>query len=148
MVAPIVPYKIPDGEGGWKTIVPEAFKASVRKAGLPKGVVVHELRPYRHQVLFAKTRRDFEQIGVYVEFEPLDASGCEGRTVFMDEGGKRLYAVGVFNGCPGVLAHECAHVALDLFQRLGMNPTESGGEPFCYLLQEMILGFSKKGKYQ
>ena len=36
------------------------------------------------------------------------------------------------------LAHEMAHVCLDLFKDLGMDPAQNNGEPFCYLLDHLI----------
>lgn len=40
---------------------------------------------------------------------------------------------------PHTLAHELAHTVLHVFERCGIDPREAGGEPFCYLLSQLIL---------
>lgn len=37
------------------------------------------------------------------------------------------------------LSHELTHVALNVFDRCGIDPRDSGGEPFCYLLGQLML---------
>lgn len=36
------------------------------------------------------------------------------------------------------LIHELNHVVLDLFDKIGINPQEASGEPYCYMF-DMIL---------
>jgi hypothetical protein len=40
---------------------------------------------------------------------------------------------------PTYLAHELSHVVLDLFQLCGIDPRQADGEPFCYLLSQLLL---------
>lgn len=37
------------------------------------------------------------------------------------------------------LAHEFSHVLLHTFGRIGHDPTEGDGEPFCYMLSQLML---------
>ena len=36
------------------------------------------------------------------------------------------------------MAHEMSHVALNVFEDIGSNPVECNGEPFCYLLEQLL----------
>jgi hypothetical protein len=40
---------------------------------------------------------------------------------------------------PHTLAHEFSHVVLHVFERCGIDPREGSGEPFCYLLSQLLL---------
>lgn len=37
------------------------------------------------------------------------------------------------------LAHELSHVILDVFDVAGIDPRHANGEPFCYLLSQLML---------
>jgi hypothetical protein len=41
------------------------------------------------------------------------------------------------------LAHELAHVILFMFERCSIDPRESNGEPFCYMLSQLLLDAEK-----
>lgn len=45
----------------------------------------------------------------------------------------------VFAADAAALAHECAHVLLHTFGKIGHNPTDGDGEPFCYMLSQLML---------
>lgn len=49
----------------------------------------------------------------------------------------------VFGREPHVFAHELSHAILDLFKRVGIDPREGNGEPFCYLLSQLMLDLRK-----
>lgn len=40
---------------------------------------------------------------------------------------------------PHVLAHELAHVILIKFNEIGAHPVDGMGEPFCYMLSQLML---------
>jgi len=42
------------------------------------------------------------------------------------------------------IAHEIAHVILELFSNCGIDPRDSSGEPFCYMLSQLILDVNTK----
>jgi hypothetical protein len=50
----------------------------------------------------------------------------------------------VYSNSPDVLAHELTHVLLHVWERCGMNPSDSGGEAFCYMLSQLMLDATNK----
>ena len=38
-----------------------------------------------------------------------------------------------------VMAHELSHVILDVFDDCGIDPVSGNGEPFCYMLSQLML---------
>lgn len=53
----------------------------------------------------------------------------------------RVYLV--WAATPHALAHEMAHVCLITFDLIGADPRESNGEPFCYLLSQLLIEAKK-----
>lgn len=51
--------------------------------------------------------------------------------------GDRVWLVWAQN--QAALAHEFAHVLLHTFKTIGHDPREGDGEPFCYMLSQLIL---------
>jgi hypothetical protein len=45
----------------------------------------------------------------------------------------------VWAATPHALAHEFAHVLLQVFHTIGHDPREGDGEPFCYMLSQLLL---------
>ena len=37
------------------------------------------------------------------------------------------------------MVHELSHVVLHVFERCGIDPIQAGGEPFCYMLAQLVL---------
>ncbi|WP_457321649.1 hypothetical protein [Roseateles sp. P5_E11] len=69
---------------------------------------------------------------------PLSSEGRAGRFVG-GEGADGLWTYLVWHSSPGVLAHELSHVLFHVFERCGMDPRDSGGEAFCYMLSQLML---------
>ena len=63
-----------------------------------------------------------------------------------NEEGSVWYLVGWYTGLPSTLVHESGHLAQFILQRAGIDPTDSKGETFCYLQEELvrIMGIDKK----
>lgn len=40
---------------------------------------------------------------------------------------------------PHTLAHEMSHAVLHVFERCGIDPRAGNGEPFCYMLSQLLL---------
>jgi hypothetical protein len=40
---------------------------------------------------------------------------------------------------PHVLAHELTHILLQLWEKIGAHPADGNGEPFCYMLSQLML---------
>lgn len=68
-----------------------------------------------------------------------DSDPNGGRFVMLENGsvGNRIFLVYAHN--LAALAHEFAHVLLIVFRTIGHDPREGDGEPFCYMLSQLLL---------
>ncbi len=55
------------------------------------------------------------------------------------EGKDGMWTYLVWGNSHPTLAHEMAHVVLHVFERCGIDPREGAGEPFCYMLSQLLL---------
>jgi glycine/D-amino acid oxidase-like deaminating enzyme len=96
------------------------------------------LRPYPGYVFVTRNRKAFERASMEL-FGIEDKLTCQkGRF----RGGSCWYhplTYIVWYSSPGSLAHELSHVVLDLFSIIGIDPRDAGGEPFCYMLSQLIM---------
>lgn len=100
------------------------------------------LRPYNGSLYVCKTPKDYQRANEKVFGErdiAMDQpSGREGRFVGgCGADGKWAYVI--WYTSPHTLAHELSHVVLEVFRRCGIDPREAGGEPFCYMLSQLML---------
>lgn len=97
------------------------------------------LRPYSGRLFVAKTAKEYEKAHRKL-FNAPDVLTCaqEGRFVG-GEGKDGMWTYLVWGKKPHTLAHELAHVVLHVFARCGIDPREAGGEPFCYMLSQLLL---------
>jgi hypothetical protein len=98
------------------------------------------LRPYHGVIYLCKSHDEMRKIykkntkqecphvlsdaGQYIKLEgdkPKD-------TIWLVYGSKKCY-----------LAHEYSHILLKTFGTLGHDPTVGDGEPFCYMLSQLLL---------
>ena len=102
---------------------------------------MHELslRPYHGRLFVVKTVKEYEKAHAKL-FKTPDVLTCaqEGRFVG-GEGRDGMWTYLVWGKKPHNLAHELAHVVLHLFERCGIDPREGNGEPFCYMLSQLLL---------
>lgn len=99
------------------------------------------LRPYPGEVRRFKKLRDMRlhyehHVGPY----PYKDEDTGGRFIFIESNKNSagdFYLV--YGKEPHVLAHEYAHCILHTFKRCGIDPTEGNGEPFCYMLSQLVL---------
>lgn len=97
------------------------------------------LRPYTGRLFLAKSRRDYEASHVKL-FKTPDVLTCSQNGRFSaGEGHDGLWTYLVWASASHVLAHEVSHVVLHVFERCGIDPREANGEPFCYLLSQLLL---------
>ena len=98
------------------------------------------MRPYPGSVIICDTRKEYRREHKRL-FGAKDAgfnARSSGRFT-----GKTLDPKGVeylvYAAAPCYLAHELSHVILNCFESVGIDPTASGGEPFCYMLSQLLL---------
>lgn len=96
------------------------------------------LRPYTGRLFIAKTAKKYENAHIKL-FEIPDVLSCTQCGRF--SGGKGhdgMWTYLVWGINPEQVAHELAHVVLHVFERCGIDPREAGGEPFCYMLSQLL----------
>jgi hypothetical protein len=96
------------------------------------------LRPYNGRLFVAKTRADYQRSHKQL-FAEQDILSCaqEGRFVG-GPGSDGLWTYLVWAEEIHTMAHELSHVVLHVFERCGIDPREAGGEPFCYMLSQLM----------
>lgn len=101
------------------------------------------LSPYVGRLFVAATRKDYERAHrrMFNESDNL-APEMGGRySAGTDKSGNWLYLV--WSEGEQNLAHELAHVILHVFKLCGIDPREANGEPFCYMLSQLIMDTRK-----
>ena len=97
------------------------------------------LRPYNGRLFYARSVADYERAHKRL-FKTPDVLSCAQEGRFSGgEGKDGLWTYLVYASKPHTLAHEMSHVVLHVFERCGIEPRECGGEPFCYMLSQLIL---------
>ncbi len=97
------------------------------------------LRPYTGRLFVTKSRKAYEAAHIKL-FKTPDVLNCAQRGRFNGgEGKDGLWTYIVWAGRPHYLAHEIAHVVLHVFERCGIYPREAKGEPFCYMLSQLLI---------
>lgn len=96
------------------------------------------IRPYKGRMFFATTREGFEaaHIELFGEPDPLDSTRSGRFSVGGNLQNQRCFLIWAED--VSSLAHEVAHVVLELFLVMKTNPTDEASEPFCYLLQQLF----------
>lgn len=99
------------------------------------------LRPYHGEIWLcrslAELRKLYEQrTGAAYPYQD-DPAG--GRFIMLerDEAKDRIFLV--FARTPAILAHELSHILLVMFKTIGHDPREGDGEPFCYMMSQLMI---------
>jgi hypothetical protein len=99
------------------------------------------LRPYHGEIRLCDDVSDFKrQYKRITKIEcPYDPQPKGGQFVLLekDEIVDRIFLVYARNA-PS-LAHELCHVLLVVFDTIGHDPRKGDGEPFCYMLSQLML---------
>jgi len=100
------------------------------------------LRPYPGEVWvfssLGELRKTYERMTQ--EKYPYQDEVSGGRYVIIQRGDlarDRVFLV--YAKKPHVLAHELTHVLLILFADIGCEPASGKGEPFCYMLSQLMM---------
>lgn len=97
------------------------------------------LRPYHGRLFVAKSAKDYELAHKKV-FKGTDLLSCAQAGRFAGgEGKDGMWTYLVWGKTPHILVHELSHVVLHVFERCGMDPVAANGEPFCYMLSQLVL---------
>ena len=97
------------------------------------------LRPYHGNLYYAATKDDYQTSHRRL-FASEDVLTCAQVGRFAGgEGPDGMWTYLVWAEEPHTLAHELSHVVLHTFERCGIDPREGNGEPFCYMLSQLIL---------
>ena len=97
------------------------------------------LRPYNGRLFVTHTPDDYDKAHRRI-FNTPDVLTCRVDGRFSGgEGHDGLWTYLVYAESPHTLAHELSHVVLHVFERCGIDPRSGGGEPFCYLLSQLML---------
>lgn len=97
------------------------------------------LRPYNGRLFLAKTIQEYERLHVKL-FKTSDVLSCAQQGRFSGgEGKDGLWTYLIWAKNNHTLAHELAHCVLHVFERCGIDPRSGGGEPFCYMLSQLVL---------
>ena len=100
------------------------------------------LRPYNGRLFIAYSKKAYEKAHVRLFDEP-DVLNCTLAGRFSGGKGKDgMWTYLVWGAEPHAVAHELTHAVLHVFEQIGVDPRDSGGEPFCYLLGQLILDAS------
>lgn len=96
------------------------------------------LRPYTGRLFIAKTRKAYERghRKLFEEPDVLTCSQCGRMTGGKGKDGFWTYLI--WAETTHSLAHELSHVVLCVFADCGIDPREANGEPFCYMLGQLI----------
>jgi hypothetical protein len=117
-------------------------RATPRRCAVSKGSAVRlSLRPY-NGTLWVTASRDGYKYASRKAFK----RDCEHEEIQDDmkgrlcigEGSDGMWTYLVWSETPSGMAHELAHVVLHVFERCGIDPIKSAGEPFCYLLGQLM----------
>lgn len=92
------------------------------------------LAPYPGFVLITNSKEEYEgcHLRLFDQEDPIE-EGTAGRVSMMIDNQFVVYAKDELN-----LIHELSHVVFYLFKNIGINPSDSDGEAFSYMLCHLI----------
>lgn len=97
------------------------------------------LRPYSGRLFVATSIKDYERSHVKLFAEP-DILRCDQAGRFAGGAGKDgMWTYLIWGAQTSSVVHELSHVVLHVFERCGIDPREAQGEPFCYMLSQLVI---------
>lgn len=99
------------------------------------------LRPYNGSLYICSDEEDYQRSHKRLFGErdvPLSSEGRNGRFVG-GEGPDGMWTYLIWYTSAATLAHELSHCILEVFSRCGIDPIAAGGEPFCYMLSQLMI---------
>jgi hypothetical protein len=102
------------------------------------------LRPYHGRLFVAKTKADYERSHKKIFRTPDVLTCAQGGRFAGGEGEDGVWTYLVWGKHRHEVVHELAHVVLHVFERCGIDPISGNGEPFCYMLSQLVLEAKKR----
>lgn len=96
------------------------------------------LRPYNGKLFIAANRAEYEAAHTDIFKTPDVLTRAQCGRFSGGEGVTGLWTYLVWAKGKPQLAHELSHVLFHVFERCGMDPRDSGGEAFCYMLSQLM----------
>lgn len=97
------------------------------------------LRPYHGRLFVVKTAKQYKRAHKKL-FKTPDVLICAQAGRFSGgEGRDGMWTYLVWGDGKHDLVHELSHVVLHVFERCGIDPVQGNGEPFCYMLSQLVL---------
>jgi len=97
------------------------------------------LRPYNGRLFYVKTQKEYAKARIKL-FKTPDVLNCNQDGRFSAGCGQDdMWTYLVYAEKPHILAHEMTHVLMHVWERCGIDPGDSGGEAFCYMLSQLML---------
>lgn len=97
------------------------------------------LRPYHGRLFVAESRNEYQKQHRKL-FKTSDILTCaQAGRMTGGEGKDGMWTYLIYADATPQLAHELSHVVLHVFERCGIDPREALGEPFCYMLSQLML---------
>ena len=97
------------------------------------------LRPYHGRLFVAKSRKEYERQHTDI-FKTADVLSCaQAGRMTGGEGKDGMWTYLIWASSTPQMAHELSHVVLHVFERCGIDPRDAMGEPFCYMLSQLML---------
>lgn len=102
------------------------------------------LRPYNGRLFVVRNKAEYSKAHVRIFRKPdVLTCGQDGR-FSGGEGKDGMWTYLVYAGKNHSLVHELSHVVLHVFERCNIDPRDSNGEPFCYMLSQLMLDYTYK----
>ncbi len=96
------------------------------------------LRPYPGRLFVAPDRKAY--LAAYSElFGGSDVLDYQKGRFYGQMDKKGLWTYLIFADDRHTMVHEVTHLLLDVFERCGIDPRAGNGEPFCYMLSQILL---------
>lgn len=104
------------------------------------------LRPYNGRLFIAPSRKAYEESHQKI-FKTPDMLTCGHEGRFSGGCGQDdLWTYLLWANSAATMSHELSRVILHTFERCGIDPREAGGEPFCYMLSQLMVETAQKLK--